>query len=176
MKMVSKFGSVFAFVAGAVATVAMVGCSAPVDAPPSGTTTAPQHLVLAYDGTTVVSDQAADGSIRVEPKNANGEALMALVVRGDRVEVEPLGDRTLAPWSGTIPADAGKQELEDWSYRAYAYSQHVEAPKLPISDQGGVKPQMQSAGTDGQMCIAAGGTAFECAYWLYCRRHWCLGW
>ena len=174
--MVSKLGSVFAFVAGAVVTVAMVGCSAPVEAPPAGTTTTPQHLVLAYDGTTVVSDQAADGSIRVEPKNANGEALMALVVRGDRIVIEPLGDRSLAPWSGTVPAGASTTELEDWSFLAYAYSQHVEAPKLESREQGGVKPQMQQAGTDGQMCIAAGGTALECATWLYCRAHWCPFW
>ena len=40
----------------------------------------------------------------------------------------------------------------------------------------GVTPQMISAGTDGQMCIAAGGTAMQCAYYLYCSRHWCPFW
>lgn len=172
--MVSKFGSMFAFVAGAVATVAMVGCSAPTEAPP--TSAGEQHLVLAYDGVAVVSDQAVDGSIRVEPKNANGEATMALEVRGDRITIEPLADRSLSPWSGAIPADAKTSQLEDWSYIAYAYSQHVEAPRPATRELGGVKPQMMSAGTDGQMCIAAGGTAMECAYWLYCSKHWCPFW
>lgn len=172
--MVDKLGSMFAFVAGAVATVAMVGCAAPTEAPP--TSAGEQHLVLAYDGVTVVSDQAVDGSIRVEPKNANGEATMALVVRGDRIAIEPLADRSLAPWSGMIPADARTSQLEDWSYIAYAYSQHVEAPKPATREPFGVKPQMQRAGTDGQMCIAAGGTAMECAYWLYCSKHWCPFW
>jgi hypothetical protein len=66
-------------------------------------------------------------------------------------------------------------ELEGWTYVAYAYSQHIAAPSSRGAD-GQVRPQMMSAGRDGDMCIAAGSTVMECAYWRYCSKNWCPFW
>lgn len=134
-----------------------------------------QALTSDYDGVTVVGERDDGGSVRAEARSATGETLLVLRVEGDRLVIDPRADRSLSPWSGAIPADAkAHNELSDWNYLAYAYSQRLAPSKA--GEAGGVQPRMMSAGTDGQMCIAAGGTAAECAYWLYCSRHWCPFW
>jgi hypothetical protein len=172
MKMVDKIETGFAVVALAAAALFAVGCAGETneEAAPSAL-----QETRVYDGVTVVGEQAADGSIRIEPKSPSGAPLMSLVVHGDLVEVQPIADVKLAPWTGTIPATAHVGGLAYWSYVAYAYSQGIKAPRH--STPGGeLSPRMMSAGTDGAMCIAAGSTAMECAYWRYCRSNWCPFW
>jgi hypothetical protein len=134
-----------------------------------------QALTSIYDGVTVVGERDGEGNVRAEPKNDRGESLLVLRVEGDRLTIEPRADQTVAPWSGTVPADVVTTNgLGDWSYLAYAYAQRVSP--LEANGSGEIRPQMMSAGTDGQMCIAAGGTTMQCTYWLYCRKNWCPFW
>lgn len=158
----------------AVSVTSLVGCG--------GATTdegvAVQHetLTTTYDKLTVVAEMNETGVVTATSKNTAGEALMVLRVVGDHIEITPRGASPLAPWSGTVPADAlAENGLSDWSILAYAYASGFR-PEVREGGQGGVAPQMISAGTDGTMCIAAGGTATQCAYWLYCSRHWCPFW
>lgn len=151
-----------------------VGCAADPAAEP-GSSSAPQALTSEFDGVSVVAESDARGVVHATPMNERGEPILVLTVEGDRLTIEPRADRSLAPWSGPVPAEArAAGDLADFSFIAYAYSARL-SPAAPPSTPGAVRPQMQ-AGTDGQMCIAAGGTAMECAYWLYCRKHWCPLW
>lgn len=150
-----------------------VGCGGATD---GSVATQEGTLTTTYDKLTVVAEMDERGVVRAAPQNADGETLLVLRVAGDRMEIEPRAGSTLAPWSGTIPAGVvQKNELSDWSYLAYAYASGLK-PEPRAATEGGVTPQMISAGTDGQMCIAAGGTAMQCAYYLYCSRHWCPFW
>lgn len=150
------------------------GCAVESEAPEAPARGA-QALTSDYDGVTVVGERDDAAIVRAEARSAQGDALLLLRVEGDRLVIEPRGDRSLPPWSGAIPAEAtARNELSDWNYLAYAYSQRLAPPTA--GEAGAVQPRMISAGTDGQMCIAAGGTAAECAYWLYCSRHWCPFW
>ena len=134
-----------------------------------------ESVTTSYDKLTVVTERDARGVISATPKNAAGEAILVLRVEGDHIEIAPRAS-TLAPWSGSVPVDVAQaNELTDWSYLAYAYAAGLR-PEARADGQGGIAPQMISAGTDGQMCIAAGGTTAQCAYWLYCSRHWCPLW
>lgn len=158
-----------------VATLASftVGCAA--EAEPEPVEYAAQSLTTDYDGVTVVAERDAAGRVRVEPKNARGEVALVMTVEGGTLAIEPRAGATVRPWSGPVPSSASaKNHLEDWSFLAYAYAEGFSTPGSP-SAATGIRPQM-AAGTDGQMCIAAGGTAMECAYYLYCRRHWCPFW
>ena len=153
---------------------AAMGCAVESEAPAVAQTA--QELTSTYDGISVVGVRDADGTVRVEPRGARGEALLTLRVRGDRMEIEP-HDGSLAPWSGSVPVDvATANDLTDWNYLAYVYAQHVALPSAPSEVGGQLHPSMMSAGTNGQMCIAAGGSAMECAAWLYCSKHWCPFW
>jgi len=177
---------VVTFVVSSFGAGCAVASSEEGDAPaaPAASARGAQALTSDYDGVTVVGERDAAGIVRAEARNAKGEALLVLRVEGERLVIDPRSDRSLAPWSGAVPAAAtASNELSDWNYLAYAYSQRLSpAPAGGARDTGdtaqagAVQPQMMSAGTDGQMCIAAGGTAAECAYWLYCRRHWCPFW
>jgi hypothetical protein len=158
-----------------VATLASftVGCAA--DAEPEPVESVARSLTTDYEGVKVVAERDAAGRVRVEPKNARGEAALVMTVEGGTLTIEPGAGATVRPWSGPVPASASAENhLEDWSFVAYAYAEGFSSPGAPSATTG-IRPQM-AAGTDGQMCIAAGGTAMECAYYLYCRRHWCPLW
>jgi hypothetical protein len=123
-----------------------------------GTTT----LTSSFEEGTVEGEMKADGDVTATAKDVNGQALLSLTVHGDRVQIEPLGDSSIAARTIIVPGDANATNtLEDWNFHAYAYSQHVVGGR-PARDASGTRPQQRITGAS---CIAAGGTAMQC--WFY---------
>ena len=151
-----------AFVVGALAMGSM-GCAAEAGDESRATASLSDTLTSSYGDVTVDGKVHADGRITAEARNANGEGLVRLTVRGDRVQIEPIGDRSLAARTITVPGDANaKNTLESWNFYAYAYSQHIASGDAVASDHTGTRPLQRISGVG---CIAAGGTAMEC--WFY---------
>jgi hypothetical protein len=149
--------------AGALA-LGSTGCAADAAEESASTASTSQKLTSSFDGATVDGEVHADGSITSEVKNEKGEALLSLTVRGDRVQVDPIGDRSFAARTITAPADTNADNtLASWNFYAYAYSQRVSGQAAPAFGQAGTKPQQRITGSS---CIAAGGTAMECWYYL----------
>lgn len=148
---------------------ASLGCA--VDASAPDVATSEQALRSSFDGTVVDGVRAPDGAVRSTVLGPDGQVVVVLDVRGDRLVVERR-DRTSSPLSFGVPADAQGNGLEDWNLVAYGFSRGTSTP----SDPSSVRLSRMSEGTDGQKCIAAGGTWAECTMWLYCRTHWCPFW
>lgn len=160
-----------ALVAVSLATVG-VGCGGETEG--SVDPSAPRSLISNYDDMTVVGEVDDNGVVTATARNASGHALLVLRVAGHRMEIAPSPGAPLAPWAGDVPPEVlAKNDLADWNLFASAYADGL---RPEASRAGGITPQMLTAGTEGQMCIAAGGTTLQCAYWLYCRKHWCPLW
>lgn len=134
------------------------GCAA---GPETGSTA---NLTSSFDAGSVDGERRADGEVTATAKDANGDALLVLTVRDDRVEILPLGDRSLTPRTIVLPRDASNTTttLEDWNFYAYAYSQHVVSVDASANTTG-IRPQQRITGAS---CIAAGGTAMQCWYYI----------
>jgi hypothetical protein len=147
-----------------VAAFTVAGCSVGAE-DPAGPLGQGEVLTTSYDGTNVVGQRYEDGSIRVEPLDAQGRALMALTLRGSHLEIEPLADQTLARQTVDLSSpSATSYGLKEWNTIAYGYSK-----KFAKQSEGGVSTKQMSAGRNGDMCIAAGSTLAECWYYHFCN-------
>jgi hypothetical protein len=149
-----------------VLAIGTMGCAVDAADDNASTASTTQKLTSSFDGATVDGEAHADGSITSAVKNANGEALLVLTVRGDSVQIDPIGDRSFAARTIVVPTDANataSNTLASWNFYAYAYSQRISGEAAPALEQPGTKPQMRITGAS---CIAAGGSAMQCWYYL----------
>jgi hypothetical protein len=156
-------------VLGAVLGLAlMAGCSAETSETAAGTETV-ETLASSIDELTVVGEMRADGTISAEARDAKGERVLSLVVRGQVAHVELFGREGIGEGTFTVPPDPeNKRTLASWnafaSYLAHALPQTTQDQ---ISSPG-LAPRMLRAKCSIFDICCAGGTvcdAMAMAWW-----------